>query len=95
MTEKGKPNKALPMAEGGSCCRVESLVSVDERGQMVLPKGIRERAGIRPGEKLAVVSWEHGGEVCCITLVKAAALTGMVQGLLGPMMEQLAETRSA
>jgi antitoxin PrlF len=94
MTEKGKPNKALPMAEGGSCCRVESLVSVDERGQMVLPKDIRERAGIRPGEKLAVVSWEHGGEVCCITLVKAAALTGMVQDLLGPMMEQLVESRS-
>jgi len=24
------------------CCRVESIVSVDERGQMVLPKEIRE-----------------------------------------------------
>ncbi len=82
------------MDEEVSCCRVESLISVDERGQMVLPKDIRERAGIRPGEKLALVSWEHGGEVCCITLLKATALTGMVEGLLGPMMEQLAARRS-
>lgn len=94
MTEKGKPNKALPMAEGGSCCRVESLISVDERGQMVLPKDIRERAGIGPGEKLAVVSWEQGGKVCCISLVKAAALTQSVHSLLGPMMEELAPGRS-
>jgi antitoxin PrlF len=41
-----------------------------------------------------VVSWEHGGEVCCITLVKAAALTGMVHSLLSPMMEQLGARRS-
>jgi AbrB family looped-hinge helix DNA binding protein len=37
---------------------VESIVSVDERGQMVLPKDIREKAKIRPGDKLAVVSME-------------------------------------
>jgi len=94
MTERGKPNKTLPMAERGTCCRVESLVSVDERGQMVLPKDIRERAGIRPGEKLAVVSWEQGGKVCCISLVKAAALIQSVHSLLGPMMEELAPGRS-
>lgn len=94
MTERGKPNKALPMAERETCCRVESLVSVDERGQMVLPKDIRERAGICPGEKLAVVSWEQGGKVCCISLVKAAALTQSVHSLLGPMMEELAPGRS-
>src|SRR4030067_916737 len=28
-------------------CKVESLVSVDERGQLVLPKEIRDRAGIK------------------------------------------------
>ncbi len=39
------------------------------------------------GEKLALVSWEKDGEVCCISLVKADELTGMVKGLLGPMME--------
>ena len=34
-----------------SCCKVESIVSVDERGQMVLPKEIRERAKIGAGNK--------------------------------------------
>jgi AbrB family looped-hinge helix DNA binding protein len=79
---------AKKMDAGGSCCcKVESLISVDDRGQMVLPKEIRDKAGIRAGEKLAVVSWEKDGEVCCISLVKAEDLTGMVKGLLGPMME--------
>ena len=31
-------------ADGGvSCCKVEALVSIDERGQMVLPKELREK----------------------------------------------------
>ena len=80
--------RQLPVDAGGSCCcKVESLISVDDRGQMVLPKEIRDKAGIRAGEKLAVVCWEKDGEVCCISLVKAEVLTGMVKGLLGPMME--------
>jgi AbrB family looped-hinge helix DNA binding protein len=94
MVHKEKNEGGVVVDEKSSCCRVESLISVDERGQMVLPKDIRERAGIGPGEKLAVVSWEHGGKVCCISLVKAAALTEMVQSLLGPMVEQLAASRS-
>jgi AbrB family looped-hinge helix DNA binding protein len=77
------------LGEGLSCCRVESLVSVDERGQMVLPKEIRDKAKIRAGDKLAVVSWERDGEVCCISLVKTDAITGMVKNMLGPMMKDI------
>jgi len=51
-----------------SCCKVESMITVDERGQMVLPKEIRERAGITPGEKLILVTWENEQGVCCISL---------------------------
>ena len=71
------------------CCKVDSLVSVDERGQMVLPKEIRDKAKIKAGDKLAVVSWERDGEVCCISLVKTEAITGMVKGMLGPMMKEM------
>jgi len=35
---------------------VESLVGVVERGQMVLPKELRDRADIKAGDKLAVVA---------------------------------------
>jgi len=71
------------------CCKVESIVSVDDRGQMVLPKEVRDRANIRPGEKLAVIACESGGEVCCIALVKAEALTGMAKAFLGPTMKRM------
>ena len=69
-----------------SCCRVESLISVDERGQMVLPKDLRERANITPGDKLAVISWMKDGELCCITLIKADHLAGQVMDFIAPIM---------
>jgi AbrB family looped-hinge helix DNA binding protein len=72
-----------------SCCSVESVVSVDERGQMVLPKEIREKADIRAGDKLALIGWENEGRICCISIIKAEELGGMVKGLLGPMMKEL------
>lgn len=68
----------------GSCCQVEAIVSVDERGQMVLPKDLREKLGIQPGEKLALVSMENNGAVCCVSIIRAEKLGGMVQGLIGP-----------
>lgn len=78
-----------PSGKGMGCCKVESLVSVDERGQMVLPKEIRDKANIKPGDKLALVSWEKDGKLCCLTLVKADDFAGMVKGMLGPMVEVL------
>ena len=72
-----------------SCCKVEAVISVDDRGQMVLPKEIRDKANIHAGDKLAVVSWEKDGEVCCISLIKAEDFTEMVKGLLGPMMKEV------
>jgi AbrB family looped-hinge helix DNA binding protein len=71
------------------CCKVESIVSVDERGQMVLPKEVREAAGIKPGDKLAIVMWKKGEEVCCISLIRVEALTSMVKGVLGPLMKEI------
>jgi AbrB family looped-hinge helix DNA binding protein len=71
------------------CCRVEALISVDERGQTVLPKEVRDAAGIRPGDKLALILWRKDGKVCCMTLIKADELTGMVRGRLGPLMKDI------
>jgi len=79
------------MVESGrvGCCKVESVVSVDDRGQMVLPKDVREKAGIHVGDKLGVVSWEKQGKVCCISLVKVEDMTAMVRDMLGPMMKEI------
>jgi antitoxin PrlF len=78
-----------PAGSGIGCCKVESLLSVDERGQMVLPKEIRDKAGIRAGDKLALISWEKDGKICCMTLLKAEEFGEMVKGLLGPMMKEM------
>lgn len=72
-----------------NCCRIEAIISVDERGQMVLPKDVREKARIKPGDKMAVVTWEKEGEVCCITLIKAEELTDMVKGIIAPLLKEL------
>ena len=76
-------------AVGASCCKVEALISVDERGQMILPKEIRDKANIRAGDKLAVTSWEKDGKICCISLIRAEELTEMIKGVLGPVMKDI------
>jgi antitoxin PrlF len=71
------------------CCKVEAVVSIDERGQMVLPKDLRDKAHIHAGDKLAVVSMEKDGKVCCFSIIKAESLSGMVKDMLGPVMEEV------
>ncbi len=87
MKEKKESSEARAGIGSKSCCRVESLVTVDERGQMVLPKEVREKAGIQAGDKLAVVTWEKDGEICCLSLVKSNDFGEMVKDRLGPLMK--------
>ncbi len=90
MTKKDKKESScMPEGKGLACCKVESVTSVDERGQMVIPKEIRDKANISAGDKLAVVCWEKEGKVCCISLIKAEDLAGMVKDLLGPLMKEI------
>jgi len=53
---------------------------------MILPKDLRDKGGIRPGEKLAVTTREKEGKVYCVSLLRADELTEMVKGVLGPVM---------
>lgn len=72
----------------GSGCRVEAVLSIDDRGQMVLPKDVREKSGILTGDKLALISWSRDGDICCLALMKVENLSGMVKDLLGPLMQE-------
>ncbi len=85
-TEQKKAGCCGTGSVANSCCRLEALISVDERGQMVLPKELRERGNIKPGDKLALISWEKEGEVCCLTLIRADNLADQVKEFLGPVM---------
>ncbi len=87
------PNKKAPGGIGfppagkiaQECCSVESVVTVDERGQMILPKEIRDKAGIRPGDKLVLVSMKQDDRFCCLLLIRAEAFEELVPGLLSPL----------
>ena len=79
----------LPTGNSIGCCRVEAVISVDERGQMVMPKEIREKAKIGAGDKLALISWKKDEKVCCLLLIKAEEFTEMIKGILGPMMQEI------
>lgn len=89
MVKKNKDSCCGPINKKMSCCNVESVISVDERGQMILPKELRDKANIRPGDKLTVVSMEKDGKVCCISLIRAEAFAEMVKDMLGPMMADM------
>jgi len=76
--------------DDASCCaaeiqtvyNIESMVSVDERGQMVLPKTLRDKMEIKAGEKLALVTCEKNGKVCCAYLIKSEQLGELVKDII-------------
>ena len=86
MVKGGKGGCGCASGDAADRCRVDSMVSVDARGQMVLPKELRERAGIKAGDQLAVVTWETRGKVCCISLMRADEFGELVKQRLGPML---------
>jgi AbrB family looped-hinge helix DNA binding protein len=65
--------------------QIESIITIDERGQMVLPKHTRDRAGIRAGDRFALIAWSKNERVCCLSLIKTDELTEMVTGFLGSL----------
>ena len=67
--------------------RIEAIVSVDERGQILLPKELRERAGLQPGDKIALVGFEDRGDLCCISFFKVDDLSTLVRAKLEPIMK--------
>lgn len=90
MIKKRNSENCCAAADSGtSCCKVEALISIDERGQMILPKEIRDKANIHAGDKLAVTSWEKDGKICCISLIKSDELSELVKGILGPVLKEI------
>lgn len=71
------------------CCKVDAVVTMDSRGQIVLPKDVREKAKIKPNDKLAIIGCERDGEICCIMMVKAEKLGDAVSRVLGPMLKDV------
>lgn len=71
------------------CCEISAVVTVDERGQMVLPKHVRDTLKINAGDKLAVVVMGSEGQKCCISLMKVDELEEGVRSKLGPVLDEI------
>ena len=71
------------------CCEVKAIVTIDERGQMVLPKEIREAAKIKAGDKFVVINMSRDNEFCCLSLMKVEELSDAVKGKLGPVLKEM------
>ena len=66
------------------CCNIEYVSTIDERGQIVIPKKVREEANIKAGDKLAIISTKKEGKVCCLTIIKVTNLSGAVKDIVSP-----------
>jgi len=85
----------MPNEEERSCCgpggappglcHLEAIVSVDDRGQILLPKELRAKANIRSGEKLAVLTCVDDGEVS----VRSSSISGMIGDFLRPKLDSI------
>jgi antitoxin PrlF len=76
-----------PMANR-ECCKIDAIVTIDAKGQVVLPKDLRERAQLNPNDKIAIIGVERGNKVCCLVMMKAEALGTTVKNMLGPIFEE-------
>lgn len=68
-----------------SSCSIEAVVSVDERGQLVLPKELREKYGVRAGDKFIVATLMNDSSLCCIALLKADSLNSLIVEQIAPV----------
>lgn len=74
-----------------SYCSIEAVITLDERGQILLPKELREKAGMKAGDKFVAIACKKEGETCCITLVPVEKMAESVRQFLGPFLKELIE----
>lgn len=56
-----------------------NTVTISPKYQVVIPKGIRESLGLRPGQRLQAV--QYGARVELVPLVPVAEMRGFLRGI--------------
>lgn len=72
---KNPPGRSCNPDLNSASCQVEAVLSMDSRGQIVIPKEVRSRANIHDGDKLALISWMNKDEICCLALIRTDNLS--------------------
>ena len=78
----------------GDSCRIDAILTIDAKGQIVLPKDLREKANFKPNDKIAVVACQRGNEGCCIMMIKADQLVGAITKTLSPLIKGITKLES-
>lgn len=81
-TEEGIKPCCTLSDEEEPCCHVEAMVQVDSKGQIYLPKTLRESMDLKENDKLAVVVMKTEGKISSISLFKADKLDDAARILL-------------
>jgi len=90
--EKSENFKNSEKTECMECkvCNLEALVSIDPRGQIVLPKELREKAELKAGDKLAILSaCDENQKICCFILIKAEVIEKIAVERLSPILKSI------
>ncbi|MFX1299173.1 MAG: HgcAB-associated protein HgcC [Promethearchaeota archaeon] len=90
MTEKKNENSCYsPNPLDTGYCRVEAIVSIDSKGQLLLPKNLRNKLTINASDKLVAVSLGDSENICGVFLLKADRFNALVKNFLRPFMKDL------
>ena len=70
--------------------RIEAVLTVDNKGQILLPKELREKANVKAGDKFVTIAGcDEKGEICCLILVKADLIDEKLRSILSPMLKEI------
>ena len=89
-----KFRKIIKMSNNNAntCCQIDAIVSIDDRGQIIIPKDVRKSLGFQSGDKFALMTCNNpDGSLCCLTLVRTDQLKGMVQKVLSPVFKEIVD----
>ncbi len=69
--------------------KAEAVVSVDDKGQIVLPTEVRAKAKISAGDKLVLGSLTKDGETFLLMMLKSELFVEHVKEAISPVMKDL------
>lgn len=69
---------------------MEAIATIDQKGQVVIPKHLRDKSRIKPRDKLIVVVFESKDGVCCIVLLKAEELAEIATRMITSAFDEAA-----
>lgn len=91
--KKYQQSLIILMAKKPPGWNLAAVVTVDARGQLVLPADVRKKLGLKGGEKFALVPCSSTTCPSAMTLIRVEELGSALEGLLGPLLRGLGGSR--